>query len=450
MTLSQNRHRLTVSSPLGDAMAVRHLRGKEALSEPFVYEVELESADLALDFAGIVGKEMSVGISRTGAGPRWVHGIVSRFSQGAGALRTASYRAELRPWLWLLTLRADCRIFQRKSVPQILEVLFAGRAVRNALSGSYGLREFCVQYRESDFDFASRLMEEEGIAYFFEHTRDGHTLVLVDDAGGHPPCSKLKAATCRGPASDREMEDGVDDCVLEQGVTTGRVVLNDYAFETPSTALTADSGDGKHAVFDWPGGYAVQDAGERRARVRAEACEAAAARLHGTSTCRAFVAGHSFTLAGHARPAANASYVLRSLAVSADEEGYANRFEAFPAATQFRPAPRTPRPRIAGTQTAVVVGKSGEEIWTDQYGRVKVQFHWDREGKHNENSSCWVRVAQGWAGTGWGSFVLPRVGQEVVVTFLDGDPDRPLVTGCVYNAAQTVPYPLPDGQARST
>jgi type VI secretion system secreted protein VgrG len=450
MPLTQNRHPLTLAGPLGTALVVRSVRGREALSEPFVYEVEMECDDQAADFATVVGKGMAVGIARTGAGPRWIHGVVARFSHAAGGRRTAGYRAELRPWLWLLTLRADCRIFQRKSVPEILETLFQGHAVRNALTGSYDKREFCVQYRETDFDFASRLMEEEGISYFWEHTKDAHTLVLADDADGYPPCAELKAAVYREEFSERDVEDAVDACALERGMGTGMVVLSDYSFETPTTSLKADSGEGKFPVYDYPGGYTVRDAGERRARLRAEAFDAGTLLLTGTSTCRAFVPGHRFTLQGHPRSDANAEYVLRALTVHADQDGYANGFEAIPAATPIRPARRTPRPAIAGTQTAVVVGKSGEEIWTDKYGRVKVQFHWDREGKNDENSSCWVRVSQGWAGTGWGSWILPRVGQEVVVTFLDGDPDRPLVTGCVFNAARTLPYALPANQTRST
>ena len=436
----------------GDGLTVRAVRGAEAISEPFAYEVELESGDRALRLQDAVGKGMSVAVERTGAGPRWIDGVVTRFAQTPGSARAASYRAELRPWLWLLTLRADCRIFQGRSVPQILEALFAGHDFRSDLAGSYAAREYCVQYRETDFAFAARLMEEEGISYFFQHERGSHTLVLVDDAAKFAPCPELAAANLRPAGTGKELDDAVTACTLEHEVTTGRVLLDDYNFRAPDTKLLASSAgaDSASVVFDYPGGYTLQSDGERLARLRWEARTAGAARLRGHGSCRGFVAGHAFTLAGHERADANAGYVLRTVSLRADQEGYANEFEAFPAGTAFRPEPRTPRPVIAGTQTAVVVGKSGEEIWTDSFGRVKVKFHWDRAAGRDENSSCWVRVAQGWAGKGWGSVVLPRIGQEVVVTFLDGDPDRPLVTGCVYNAAQTPPYALPGAQTRST
>jgi type VI secretion system secreted protein VgrG len=453
MVLSQYRLPLFLKSSFEDGkLIIRSIHGREAVSEPFVYEVELDSDDAALQLTAPVGKGMSVGVGRTGSDPRWIDGIVTRFAQTPGVVRTAGYRAELRPWLWLLTLRADCRIFQGRTVPQILETLFTGFAFRSELTGSYSVRDYCVQYRETDFAFASRLMEEEGIAYYFEHARGSHTLVLVDDVEQFAPCPGLDTANVRSAGSSEELDDAVTACTLEAAVTTDRVLLNDYNFETPATQLLASSAGGasSFAVFDYPGGYALQSAGERLARLRWEARAADAARLLGQGTCRGFVAGHRFTLAGYDRPDANAAYVLRAVALRADQHAYANEFQAFPAATAFRPAPRTPRPTIPGTQTAVVVGKSGEEIWTDSYGRVKVQFHWDRVGKNDENSSCWVRVAQGWAGKGWGSVVLPRIGQEVVVTFLDGDPDRPLVTGCVHNGDHAVPYALPGAQTRST
>ncbi|HEX8391403.1 MAG TPA: type VI secretion system tip protein TssI/VgrG [Longimicrobium sp.] len=453
MKTSQFHAALTVHSTLGaDVLIPDRVTGREAVSEPFGYEVELHSEDAAVDFSGIVGKSLSVALGRPGQDPRWIDGVVTRFGQGATSVRGTRYRAELRPWLWLLTLRATCRIFQNKSVPEILDTLFTGHPVRVALSGAYAKREFCVQYRESDFDFASRLMEEEGIWYFFEHKQGAHTLVLADDPGQSPDCAGLGAARVARSERDREMDDTVLTCTVEQGLATRRVILGDYNFETPAATLRADSGgqDGGFVVYDYPGGFAGKDAGDRNARLRAEAAESGAARLRGTSTCRAFCAGHRFSLSGHDRPGADGAYLLLAVESDATQDAASNRFEAVEATVPPRPARRTPQPVIPGTQTAVVVGKSGEEIWTDSYGRVKVRFHWDRDSAGDETSSCWVRVAQGWAGKGWGAFVLPRVGQEVVVTFLEGDPDRPLVTGCVYNAAQTVPYGLPDAQTRTT
>jgi type VI secretion system secreted protein VgrG len=453
MPISQNHLPLTVTSPFAaGSLRVGSVQGREAVSEPFLFEVELESDEWAIDLAGAVGKELAVAVSRTGATPRWIHGVVTRFAQAPAPVRTARYRAELRPWLWLLTLRADCRIFQGKTVPQILDVLFAGQAVRSALTATYDALEFCVQYRETDFAFASRLMEEAGIAYCFEHAEGGHTLVLVDDAQGFGPCPGLSTAHLRPGVTAKELDDAVTACTLEHAAAPDRVQLDDYSFLTPATDLLASSAGeaDRYSVFDYPGGYAAKADGDSVARRRWEAGVAGAARLAGASTCRGFVAGHRFTLAGHPRADANAPYVLRVVTLRANQDGYANDFEAFPASVTFRPPLRTPRPVIAGTQTAVVVGKAGEEIWTDSYGRVKVRFHWDRAERNGEDRSCWVRVAQAWAGKGWGAMVLPRIGQEVVVSFLEGDPDRPLVTGCVYNAAQTVPYALPAGQTRST
>jgi type VI secretion system secreted protein VgrG len=461
MLLSQHRFPLTVTSPFAPgSLRVQALRGREAVSEPFRYEVELESDDGALDLAGAVGKELAVAVERTGAGPRYVHGVVTRFAQEPAPVRAARYRAELRPRLWLLTLRAGCRIFQGRTVPQILDELFAGHAVRSALQAAYEPRDFCVQYRESDFAFASRLMEDAGIAYYFEHAAGGHTLVLADDAQAFEPCPELPTARLRPAGTGAELDDAVTACTLEHAATTDRVQLDDYNFQTPSAALLASSAGDRdtHVAFDYPGGFDAQAAGERVARRRWEERTADAARLAGTSTCRGFVAGHRFSLAGHGRDDANAAWVLRAVSLRADQDGYANEFEAFPAGTAFRPPRRTPRPVIAGTQTAVVVGRAGEEIWTDDHGRVKVRFHWDhakckgedRAEIKDEDRSCWVRVAQAWAGKGWGAMVLPRVGQEVVVSFLEGDPDRPLVTGCVYNAANITPYALPEKRTRST
>jgi type VI secretion system secreted protein VgrG len=355
----------------------------------------------------------------------------------------------------MLTLTADCRIWQAQSVPQILEALFGELGFtdfRSALTGTYTARDYCVQYRETAFAFVSRLMEEEGIFYFFEHAEGKHTLVLADDADAHAACPGLAAARYRQTATSAEYEDVVTRCTLERQVTTGKVALDDYSFETPATDLvvTVEGSGGALRVYDYPGGFAQTSDGERLAKLRIEACEVPSKTLRGDSFCRAFTAGCKFTLEGHERDDANVAYVLRSVVHSGSQDGYSNSFEAFPADTPFRPARVTPKPSIPGAQTAVVVGKSGEEIWTDSYGRIKVQFHWDQKGKSDENSSCWIRVAQGWAGKGWGAFFLPRVGQEVLVSFLEGDPDRPIVSGCVYNATMTVPYALPADQTKST
>lgn len=456
MTLAQTAHRLTVTSPLGEgALAVREFRGDERISGLFHYSVGLVSEDAGLSFDDVVGQGMTVALALADGTSRYFHGIVTRFAQGGGYSRTSVYHAELRPWLWLLTLTADCRVFQGQTVPEILEALFGELGFsdyRNSLTGTYAAREYCVQYRETAFAFVSRLMEEEGIFYFFEHEEGKHTLVLADDADAHAACPGLATARYRQTATGAEYEDVVTRCTLERRVTTGKYALDDYSFETPATDLmvTVEGSEGTLRVYDYPGGFTQTSDGERIAKLRIEACEVPGKTLRGDSFCRAFTAGCKFDLEGHERDEANTSYVLRAVSHTANQEVYTNSFEAFPADLPFRPARSTPRPAIPGAQTAVVVGKSGEEIWTDEYGRVKVQFHWDQKGQNDENSSCWIRVAQGWAGKGWGTFFLPRIGQEVIVSFLEGDPDRPIVSGCVYNATMTVPYTLPDDQTKST
>lgn len=454
MSRLQNHFPLVVRSPLGeDRLRLLSLRGEEHLSRPFCFHLELLSDDGALALEKLVGQGLTTALALAGGETRYLHGVVTRFAQEESSVRDTIYRVELRPWLWLLTLERDCRIFQNRSVPQILESLFKELGFtdfRNALKASYPAREYCVQYRESTFDFVSRLMEDEGIFYFFEHEDGKHTLVLADDSDAHPSCPGLSSARFGQTSTGEEMDDVVTRALYEQRVTTQKYALGDYNFEVPATTLRVNMGGAGRRIFDFPGGFTQQQEGERRARLRLESREAVSRVLRGTSGCRSFIAGYRFTLAGHSRGELNQRYVLRSVSHAATQRDYVNRFRAFPLDLPFRAPQRTRRPVIAGTQTARVVGKTGEEIWTDKYGRVKVQFHWDQAGQGDEKSSCWVRVAQGWAGQGWGSFFLPRVGQEVIVTFLEGDPDRPLVTGAVYNGQHVVPYTLPDQQTRST
>lgn len=446
---------LSLSTALGpDKLQLNRIYGEEAIGELFAFHLEMSSADTAIDFAAIVGRSATVKLALEGTAVRIFNGVVTRFTQTGGRPGSATYRAELRPWLWWLTLDVDARIYQRKTAPEIIVGLFQELGFtdfRDSLSGTYVKRDYCVQYNESAFDFVSRLMEEEGIFYYFEHADASHTMVLVDDGEHYGSCTGLATARYQETGSSRDALDLVFRCEAEQRVVPGKFESNDYNFETPSTQLkgSADGAADRMRVYQYPGGYADSGGGQALAAVRMQALEQVSRSIRGASTCRAFTAGCKFALAGHYREDLNASYVLRRVAHDANHDQYSNSFEAYPLSLPFRPPLRTPKARIYGTQTATVVGKSGEEIWTDQYGRVKVQFHWDQRGKKDEESSCWIRVAQGWAGQGFGSFFLPRIGQEVIVSFLDGDPDRPLVTGGVYNATQTVPDPLPGNQTRS-
>jgi type VI secretion system secreted protein VgrG len=442
---------LTAKTPAGADLVLDSFHGHEEISAPFCFTLRFQSLNRKVDFAQLVGKTASIQMVLPDDSKRIIHGVVTRFSQSGYDPKETVYIAELRPWLWLLTMHADNRIFQNLSVPEILESVFSDlgfKDFKKSLSGTYAKREYCVQHQESSFDFVSRLMEEEGIYYFFTHEDGKHTLVLADDSDAYKPC-----------AGSSEVRVGVDpdkncvrDCSFEQSVFANGYALTDYNFETPATDLYVKTGGGSPAlvIYDHPGNYAKKDAGEKLAKLRVDAHEASQKVLRGNSNCRGFSSGGKFTLKEHARADLNADYVLRLVSHMADRGNYSNHFDALPAKVVFRPVQRTRRPIALGSQTATVVGKSGEEIWTDKYGRVKVHFPWDRKGKKDENSSCWIRVSQAWAGKGYGQFFLPRIGQEVVVSFIDGNPDRPLITGCVYNAAQTVPYALPDNQTKST
>ncbi|HET8781830.1 MAG TPA: type VI secretion system tip protein TssI/VgrG, partial [Pyrinomonadaceae bacterium] len=423
----------------------------------FQFTLEMVSEDNAIDFKSIVGKSVTVTLTLGNDVEHHLNGIVGRFVQEETNLRLTRYFADIHPWLWMLTKTSDCRIFQNKSTPEILEAVFSDLGFtdfRNDLKKTYDKREYCVQYNESAFNFVSRLMEEDGIFYHFEHVADKHTLVLGDDSDAHKTCPGLETNPVyfRHSLIDHTQDLAVTRCLVEEQVVSGSFAHDDYNFETPNTDLKVESQSDSPAfrVYEYPGGFLKKDAGEKRADMRLDALEQPKKVIRGDSFVRAFVAGHKFQLKDHYRADVNQTYVLEAVSHAATQESYTNSFTAFPADTPFRPPRQTTKPRIAGTQTAIVVGKAGEEIWTDKYGRVKVQFHWDQLGKKDENSSCWIRVDYGWAGKQWGGIFLPRIGQEVIVSYLEGDPDCPLITGAVYNSEQTVPYTLPDEQTKST
>jgi type VI secretion system secreted protein VgrG len=460
MPYPQDTLGIAVNTPFGaDALLLVDLHGEERISGLFRFELELISTDNALDFKTIIGK----GVTLTVRGmakekPRFIHGLCTRFVQAGRVGKQTRYRAELRPWLWMLGKTSDCRIFQEKSATDIIKEIFqdngfsSGENFKESLKGTYKPRPYCVQYQETALDFVSRLMEDEGIYYYFVHEDGKHVMVLADDSASATPCPNLEKARFVEQVSTSMDEEAIVECTIEEEVVAGKYAATDYNFEMPSTSLLAQVA-GKAAkleLFEYPGGHIEKDPGDARAKLRIEAEESCAVRFSGTSHIRAFVTGHAFKLEEHDRADANIEYVLESVVHQGNQETYQNTFSAFPKETPYRPSRLTSKPAVYGTQTALVVGKSGEEIWTDEYGRIKVQFHWDRKGKKDDQSSCFVRVAQPWAGKTWGAWFLPRMGQEVVVSFIDGDPDRPLVTGSVYNADQPVPYTLPDHQTKST
>jgi type VI secretion system secreted protein VgrG len=426
----------------------------------------------------IPGLPVSIALERSDGSLRYFHGHVSRFSRGESGVRFTEYQAQVVPWLWFLTLTADCRIYQDLTVPDILKQVFKDNGFfdfRSALTGEHIARDYCVQYRETDFHFVSRLMEEEGIWYYFEHTKDKHTLVFTDTLWSHPPCPGQSNVYFRPEGGAGTHEDTVNTWQVTRAVRSDRWTVRDYHFQMPEKTLECSrhsangNGNGKPRweVFDYPGDYAlrfnkdgqrlekVMPEGEKVARLRLEEEETPHVEVDGASTCRCFCPGFTFELRDPPPDVPKGPYLLTSVHHSAtngsvlesggDREGsYSNTFSCLAPGATFRPDRGTEKPVVPGPQTAVVVGEKDKEVDVDKHGRVKVQFHWDRYGKKNENSSCWLRVAQVWAGKRWGASFWPRIGQEVIVSFLEGDPDQPIIIGSVYNDIQKPPY-LDDG-----
>jgi type VI secretion system secreted protein VgrG len=460
MAYTQDNRYFKVDTPLGkDQLILTRLHGEERISALYHFRLEMQGEDSQVDFAALVGQGATVTVELADGSQRYLHGLVARFEQGGRDALFTTYYADLRPALWLLTLSADCRIFQNKTIPEIVKAVLQEHGVteiKDALTGTYQPREYCVQYNETHFEFVSRLLEEEGIFYFFEHADGRHTLVLADGASAIAPCPGAASVTY-GTEGNWVQQNVVTRVAVTESLLPGAFAVDDFSFETPSADLLVkvdgkaqDGGAATRRIYEYPGRYLKKDRGQTLSKLRIEEREAPGRLVTGDSYCRAFLPGYKTTLGNHYRADINGDYLVLAVAHSFEWDHYQNSFEAMPATVPYRPPRVTPKPVIPGTQTAIVVGKQGEEIWTDAYGRIKVQFHWDQLGKKDENSSCFIRVAQGWAGKSYGHFFLPRIGQEVVVSFLEGDPDRPLVTGAVYNAEQTVPYGLPGEQTKST
>lgn len=453
---SQDRCHLVIDTPLGkDVLLLDAFEGEEALSRLFSFSLEMRSSVGSLQLDALVGSAVGVTLTEAALGERHFHGIVSRFSYHGSAGDFSRYSAEMVPRLWLLTLGRDRVVYQNQTTVAIVTALLDENTIayRNALTGKYTAREYCVRYDETAFDFICRLMEEEGIFWFFTFADGEHTLVLADAPSVHVACARttmlrMVSGGTSGALSKLDELSRFD--VAGQMVVQGQA-LSDYVFETPGTKLLASSQGrrGRGVDFAYPGRHASVPDGAARAQRRVEAFQAQAIRGTGEGVSPFLSAGAKFTLTGHERSELNAEHVLCGVRHRARDGAYANSFETLPFDIPFRPPCSTPRPVVAGCHTAMVTGSSGEDIWTDRYGRVKLHFPWDRMGAEDQDSSCWVRVAQSWAGQGWGAFMLPRVGQEVIVSYVDGDPDRPLVIGGVHNADQTVPVALPAMQTQT-
>lgn len=474
MATTQRNRGIQVKSPLGaDTLLFQQLTGTERLSQPFELHLTLLSEQGDINPDDLLGQDMVVSFQPEKGPRRYLHGVVTELAQSGYNDRYHEYSVTLRPWLWFLTRTSDCRIFQNKSVPEIFEQVvkeygFSDYKLR--LEGQFPKREYCVQYRETDFNFISRLLEQEGIYYFFVHEEGRHVMVLANDVGAHSSVEGYKKVPFFPPGGEtaQRERDHLSVWTHTRAVHSGAYVTTDFDFKAPRKALLKRASvSRKHArsdfeIFDYPAELAVPEASEseRIAKLRMEELQATHMVARGRGNAAGLTPGFRFQLEGHPRADFNIEYLIIAAHYTLTSDTYSTgavgasdeveiAVEAIPAETPFR-APRvTPKPVMQGSQTAIVVGKSGDEITVDNYGRVKVQFHWDRYGKNDENSSCWVRVAQLWAGKNWGGVHLPRIGQEVIVSFLEGDPDRPIITGRVYNGDQMPPYDLPANATRS-
>ena len=473
MALTQATRIATLTTPLGaDTLVFQSLSISEELGRLFSLDIEAgsERGDLKAD--ELLGRGVSVEMQCPRGGVRYFHGFVRRFSRiPRPGTRYFAYRLTVVPWLWFLTRHSDCLIFQNKTLQDILRDVFGRRGFSDfkfQLSGNYTPWEYCVQYRETDFNFVSRLMEQEGVYYYFEHEKDKHTVVFADSPAAHNPFPKYEKLTFSALTSIHEHDqEHVYDWVAEGRHHSGKYQQTDYDFTKPNVDLkTPESNPGKFShsdleIFDYPGEYDKRSDGEQWSRVRMEELRSDRETFQAGGDVTGLATGRKFTLSEGPSPADVGEYLVIASSIhlqsniyesgtsGAMGDSYHCDFTVIKAADQFRLARLTPKPLIPGIQTAVVTGPKGEEIYTDKYGRIKVQFHWDREGKHDENTTCFMRVATTWAGQNWGAIRLPRIGQEVVVAFLEGDPDQPLVVGSVYNGKQMPPYELPSNKTQS-
>jgi type VI secretion system secreted protein VgrG len=484
---------MAVTTPLGpDALLLIGFAGQEGISRPFKFELDLLAENkTTVAFDKLLGQNVTVALELPDGKDRYFSGIVSRFSQGQRDARFTEYQAEVVPRLWLWTRRVQSRIFHQTTVPDILKNVLEGLDVTYEIQGTFHPRDYCVQYRESDFAFASRLMEEEGLYYFFKHTAGGHTMVVANTPQSHPDVPGPSKVTYEMIVGGVRHDDRVFEWEKVQELRSGKLKLWDHSFELPHQHLEGQraiqdsvpvgtvthklnvGGNDRLLIHNYPGGYAqrfdgvdpgggdragdlskiFQDA-ERTAAIRMQQEALKSVEIRGAGNCRQFIPGHKFALQRHFN--ADGSYVLATVrhvaqltgAYSTGQNGhktftYENTFTCIPAGLPFRPTQATPKPAITGPQTAVVVGPPGEKIFCDKYGRVKVKFHWDPDPKKDADSSCWIRVSNNWGGSRWGGMFVPHVGQEVIVEFEEGDPDRPLITGRVYNAECMPPRELP-------
>jgi type VI secretion system secreted protein VgrG len=453
------------ASAISSTVSVRDLDAREYVGRPFIFEVQLTSTDPDITFTSVLGTHMTLETTLPDSSTRYLDGIVTQFVYVGEVEGNFTYQATLRPWLWLLTRNVQTRIYQSKTAKDIIKDIFT-KAGFDQFDDSKLMRvprtlDYCVQYQESDFNFVSRLMEQEGIYYFFTHPdKNVHKLILADDPSAHEVYGSFGSIPYFSADQEGDFGDAATSWIAVREIQSGKFATDDYDFTQPSATLLKNksiedaTSYGDFEIFEYPGRYIEPTDGQTYADLRMEEQAAKYARSIGQTKARWICAGSLVTLTDSPRDDQNCEYLVLETKTTRERGGqsWRTQFRGMPTTHTFRMPRVTPRPFIRGPQTAIVTGKSGEEIWTDQYARVKVQFHWDRDGKNDDTSSCWIRCAQPWAGKQWGSVFIPRIGQEVVVHFLEGDPDQPIITGAVYNGpdAQPSPITLPDNATQST
>ncbi|EFB2829382.1 type VI secretion system tip protein VgrG, partial [Escherichia coli] len=471
-------HNVTVSGSAVPAQMLLFagMNGSEGLGNLFSYTVQLKTPDTLnlgyvspaanLPLKPMVGKDLCVNIELDGGGKRHISGLVTAARVVGHEGRSVTYELRIEPWLKLLTHTSDYKAFQNKTVVEILDEVLAEYSfpVEKRLVENYPPRAWQVQYGETDFDFIQRLMQEWGIYWWFEHSENSHTLVLADAINGHKVCpdSPLVEWHQEGLKLDKEF---IHTITASERLRTGKWVLDDFDFMKPRSLLKStvanprDTGHAEYEHYEWPGDYFTMGEGEMLTRIRMEAQRSPGSRVGGAGNIRTLMTGYTFTLMNHPTAEVNQEYLLVQTTLflrdNAQYSGqdqhftYVTTFELHPTSEVYRPQRTLSKPHTKGPQSAIVTGPAGQEIWTDKYGRVKVQFGWDRYGNNDENSSCWIRVSYPWAGKGFGGIQIPRIGQEVLVDFKNGDPDLPIIVGRTYNQDTMPPWGLPGAATQS-
>ena len=466
---SQTNRQLAIQTSLGEnTLLLEGMDGSESLSSLFGFQLRVRAMTDSIDPTQLITKPVDWQLALDGGGWRYFNGMVCSYSGGEAMARgQRSYTLMVVPWLWFLQHRQDSRVFQNNTVPQIAATIFTELGFKDfdtsGLAQEYKPRLYCVQYRESDFNFVSRLFEEEGIFYYFVHQQGRHVLMLCD--GAHAYRDVPDGTLPYSPSAI--FHNSVSSWTHHQTFRSGKATTSDYDFQNPgnslvttTTGLSQIPNADQYEIFDFPGRYTQRDRGEGISSRLIASHEKGQDTVSSAGTARTIGPGGRFQLEAHPIAAENVKYVVVSIVHHATDPSfesvgkgapkYQNTFTCLPATTDFVPEQRSEKPVIPGMQSAVVVGPSGEEIYTDRYGRIKVQFHWDRQGKSNETSSCWMRVAQQWAGRGFGAQTIPRIGMEVGVMFMEGDPDNPVVVCCMPNANTIPSIKLPDEKERTS